>query len=120
MSEKLQTVERPPEFLNLDSFFQNLKIEEKTVDIPNFGKIQIRPIDLKQRNSLMSACSDAFGKVDNAKFTAMTLHFGMVSPKIPLDRIEQIQTGNPKVIDTISKAIWELSGLVNFETIKNV
>jgi len=120
MTEKLTTVDRPPEFLSADAFFQNLKTEEKELDIEGFGKILIKPITVKQRNDLMSASSDGSGKIsDQAKFTAMTLHFGMVNPRIPLDRLEQIQIGNPRIVDKIARAIWEISGLGDFEKAKN-
>jgi len=106
-------------FVSEDAFLSKLKIGYESFEVPGLGNVQVKPLALDERNKALEA-STQNGKTDSAKFTAMIIILGMVSPKIGLSRIPELVAGHPKIVDTISKKILEISGLANPEQVKNV
>lgn len=107
----LKTVERP-EYISKSDFLAKLGADTQDVDIPNFGKIKIRPMTLAERYEVTQRSKDGKATTDPAKFQVLTILKCVVEPSLDEPTVAHLMNArNVKVVDAIASAIWTLSGV---------
>lgn len=86
--------------------------EEAVVAVPEWGgEVRVRTLSMGARYEINTR-SVSNGKMDNAKFAAATIEFGVVEPKLTKEQAEKIvaeRAHDP--INRLIGRIWELSGI---------
>jgi hypothetical protein len=106
----------PPHILTADEIWKAQDIEERTVDVPEWGgSVRIRSFTKKQTDRMLRSATtrDRFGKdtTDNQKLEALLFVEGVIEPKFDLDDYERVLDKSAVVIARIIKSISEASGL---------
>ena len=107
----------PPHILSAAEIFAAQDIEERTVDIPQWGgAVRIRTFSKRQASEMTKRATvkDKYtGKesVDNDKLEALLFTEGIIDPEFSVDDYEQLQEKSAVAISVILRAIMDASGL---------
>jgi hypothetical protein len=85
----------------------------KTQTLEAFGgKVVVRTLPMGGRIALRTHAMVAPGKLDDMKFAAVTLQFGLESPRLTMEQAEKLLAEQPaEVVEPVIAAIWKLSGM---------
>lgn len=85
----------------------------KTEELDAFGgKVVVRTMPMGGRIALRTHAMPEAGKLDDLKFAAVTLQFGLLEPKLTMAQAEQLVAEQPaEAVEPIINAIWRLSGM---------
>jgi hypothetical protein len=107
----------PPHILSADEIFAAKDIEERTVDVPQWGgAVRIRTFSKRQATDMSKRATVKdrhTGKesVDNDRLEALLFAEGIIEPKFTVDDYEQLQEKSAVAISVILRAIMDASGL---------
>lgn len=106
----------PPHILTADEIWNAQDIEERTVDVPQWGgSVRIKTFTKKQADAMRQRATrkDRFGKetVDNEHLEALMFVEGVIEPKFTVDQYDQIQDKSAGAVAIVIKAILDASGL---------
>ncbi len=109
MVEKISEPEKKT--ISREDFLAGMRPKPEEFNVDGLGVIKIRAISLSEREEIKSGSTPFGGKVDEAKFAAITLLKGVVDPKLTLQDVAELQGANFGIVNKIGNRIWELSGI---------
>ncbi len=106
----------PPHILTADDIWNAQDIEERTVEVPQWGgSVRIKTFTKKQFDEIIkrSTIKDRLGKDvrDNALVEAHLFCEGMIDPVIPIVDYDKVQAKSAAAVSIVIKAIVDASGL---------
>jgi hypothetical protein len=106
----------PPHILTADEIWKAQDIEERTVEVPQWGgSVRIRTFSKRQAVNMVKRATvkDRFGKetVDNEIVEALLVTEGVIEPKFDLADYERLSEKSAVAMTTVIKAINDASGL---------
>jgi len=84
---------------------------EREVVLPNGKTIIIRALSLGEHREIAQNSTTAEGTLDEARWQALVLHYGIKEPRLTFDQAEKLTRKPAGLVSSIVVSILELSGL---------
>ena len=101
--------------LTADAILGATVLEERLVEIPELGgSVKIREFDKARQQWIRSQAKDKrTGKIDENRLELLLFAYGVVEPVFSVAQVEQLAKVKSSILDTVLKAITELSGMTD-------
>ena len=109
------TDEKATTMLTADAILGATVLEERLVEIPELGgSVKIREFDKARQQWIRSQAKNLrTGKIDENKLELLLFAYGVVEPVFSVAQVEQLAKVKSSILDTVLKAITELSGMTD-------
>lgn len=97
--------------LSVDEILAAPDIEERTVDVPEWGgAVKVRGFTKAQQQQFRKEAT-VNGEVDDDRIEVLMFIHGVTEPQFTADRYEQLRSKSAGAIDKVLAAILEVSGM---------
>ena len=111
---KLQGISKESPIPTAEQFLSALQADNVTFEVPEIGegvRVTVKPLTLEDRAEARFRSKEG-DRINEAKFTAITVLKGLVAPKLGEAEIGKLMAaGNVRALDKIAAKVWEISGL---------
>jgi hypothetical protein len=101
-----------PKILSVEDILTAPDIQEKTVEVPEWGgAVKIRSFTKQRQIQLRSQAVDSKGDVDSERMELLMFIEGVVEPKFSAQHIDLLKGKSATAMDRVLSAILDLGGL---------